>query len=232
MLSFVSSNIYFFKKHAIKIAFILIAVLFSYLAYHLYMAPVEGLQNKFVYLLKSKGYIILFAWSILEGELGLIMAGLLCYTRDMEVWLAVFIAGLGAFVGDQIYFYVGRYNKTYVYTTFKGHRRKFALAHLMLKKYGWIIIFAQRYMYGMRAIIPISIGLTKYDAKKFALINLISAWSWASVTIIPVWYFGEEILSVLELIKSNFYYVPVAIFVVVAIFVAYYYTQQKKTKSI
>jgi len=195
----------FLKNHSGKIATLIIVLLFSDLAYNLYNAPVEGVTNKFIFLMKEYGYIILFAWSILEGEIGLIMAGLLCHTNDMWLPIAIFVAGLGGFVGDQIYFYIGRYNKNYVYTKFKGQRRKFALAHLLLKKYGWPIIFAQRYMYGMRTVIPISIGLTRYDAKLFAFINLISAWVWASITIVPIWYFGDEILKVLAIAKEYWY---------------------------
>jgi membrane protein DedA with SNARE-associated domain len=192
------------------------------------MAPVEGLDNKFLYLMKEYGYIILFAWSILEGEMGLIMAGLLCHTGDMWLPVAIFVAGLGGFVGDQIYFYIGRYNKSYVHTKFKGQRRKFALAHLLLKKYGWPIIFIQRYMYGMRTVIPISIGLTRYDAKMFAFINLLSAWCWAALTIVPVWYFGDEILKLLEIAKEHWYFaVPFALLLGGSI-LYYFHTATKK----
>ena len=156
-------------------------------------------------LMKEYGYIILFCWSILEGESGLIMAGLLTTTGDMNLYLAIFIAGLGGFTGDQIYFYIGRYNKKYVHKKFKGQRRKFALAHMLLKKYGWPIIFAQRYMYGMRTVIPIAIGLTRYNSRMFAFINILSAWTWATITIVPVWYFGEEILGLLKIAKQYWY---------------------------
>ena len=196
----------FLRNNAGKILFIVVALFVVFLGYSLYQAPVEGIENRFVYLLKTYGYIILFAWSILEGEAGLIMAGLLSHTGDMNMYMAIFIAGLGGFVGDQIYFYTGRFNKSYVHRKFKGQRRKFALAHLLLKKYGWPIIFIQRYMYGMRTIIPISIGLTRYSAKMFAFINLISAWCWAAITIVPVWYFGEEILKVLAWAKEHWYF--------------------------
>ncbi|MDC0933509.1 DedA family protein [Arcobacteraceae bacterium] len=195
----------FINKHSGKIATVLIVLFFSYLGYNLYNAPIEGVTNKFIYLMKEHGYIILFAWSILEGEMGLIMAGLLSHTDDMWLPMAIFIAGLGGFTGDQIYFYIGRYNKSYVHKKFKGQRRKFALAHLLLKKYGWPIIFAQRYMYGMRTVIPISIGLTRYNAKMYAFINLLSAWVWAAITIIPVWYFGDVILELLEVAKEHWY---------------------------
>ena len=60
-------------------------------------------------------------------------------------------------------------------------------------------------MYGLRTVIPISIGLTRYDAKTFALINLLSAWTWAAITIVPVWYFGDEILELLKQAKQYWY---------------------------
>jgi len=161
--------------------------------------------------MKEYGYIILFFWSILEGESGLIMAGIFSHMGDMNLFISIFVAGLGGFAGDQIYFYIGRFNKHYVYRKLRGQRRKLALAHLLLKKYGWPIIFAQRYMYGLRTIIPISIGLTRYNAKTFAIINLLSAWCWSTVTILPAWYFGNEILIVLEWAKTHWYFaIPLA----------------------
>jgi membrane protein DedA with SNARE-associated domain len=194
-----------------KIFAIGLVLFFSFLAYNLYNAPVDGFDEKFIYLLKKYGYIILFAWGMLEGEAGLVMAGLLSHTGDMNLYLAIFVAGLGGFAGDQVYFYIGRFNKAYVHRNFKSQRRKFALAHILLKKHGWPIIFVQRYMYGMRTVIPISIGLTRYSAKMFAFINLISAWCWAAITIVPVWYFGNEILVVLEWAKEHWYLaIPIA----------------------
>jgi len=220
------------QKNSGKIASVIIVIFFSYLGYNLYYAPVEGLNEKFLYLMQEHGYIILFTWSILEGEMGLIMGGLLCHTGDMWLPIAIFVAGLGGFVGDQIYFYIGRYNKSYVHKNFKGQRRKFALAHLLLKKYGWPIIFIQRYMYGMRTVIPISIGLTRYSAKMFAFINILSAWVWAAMTIVPIWYFGEEILKVLEIAKE-YWYIALPFGIIIAGSILYYFsTATKKDKKI
>ena len=143
------------------------------------------MEELFIGWLREYGYVILFLWSIVEGEMGLIMGGIMSHTGHMQYFMTVFVAGLGGFTGDQIYFYVGRFNKGFIQRKLHKQRRKFAIAHLLLKKYGWPIIFMQRYMYGLRTVIPMSIGITKYSAKKFALINLISAWAWAAITVTP-----------------------------------------------
>jgi len=48
-----------------------------------------------VSLLKEYGYVILFLWSIIEGEMGLIAAGILSHTGEMKYGASVFVAGLG-----------------------------------------------------------------------------------------------------------------------------------------
>lgn len=170
------------------------------------------MEHLFIEWLKEYGYIVLFAWSILEGELGLVMAGIMSHTGDMFLPLAIVVGALGGFVGDQIYFYIGRFNKSYIHDKLRSQRRKFAIAHLLLKKYGWPLIFVQRYMYGMRTVIPMAIGLTKYSGRQFAIINFVSAVFWASLTIIPAYYFGEELLKLLAWIKDHWYFaVPFAL---------------------
>ncbi len=169
------------------------------------------MEERLIHLLQEHGYIILFFWSILEGELGLIMAGILAHTGHMNIPAAIFVAGLGGFTGDQIYFYIGRYAKRYIHKKMHKHKRKFAVAHLLLKKYGWPIIFIQRYLYGLRTVIPMSIGLTRYDAKRFAFINLLSAWTWAAITIVPAYFLGEQILTLLKYAKAHWYFaLPIA----------------------
>lgn len=198
-------------KIIILLTIILIAgfLLFNFLGKNFSLKEfIVGIWNKHV---EDWGYVILFFWSILEGELGLIFAGIASHDGKMNVAFAIFIAGLGGFVGDQIYFYIGRYNKKYIQKKLKTQRRKFAVAHLLLQRFGWPIIFIQRYMYGFRTIIPMSIGVTRYNAKKFAIINLLSAWIWASITILLAWYFGDLIQEFLKWAESHWYYAAILV---------------------
>jgi len=187
------------------------------------------MEELFITWMREYGYAVLFLWSILEGESGLVMAGLFAHTGDMQLFTAIVTAGLGGFFGDQIYFYIGRLNKSYTYRVFKNQRRKLALARLLLQKYGWPIIFLQRYLYGMRTIIPLSIGLTGYSAKMFTLINLISALCWSSFIILPVWYFGNEILSLITWAKAHWYFALPFMGVLVGSIYYYFHKMAGKT---
>lgn len=190
------------------------------------------MEELFIAWMKEYGYAVLFLWSILEGESGLVMAGLFAHTGDMQLLTAIVTAGLGGFFGDQIYFYIGRFNKNYAYRVFKNQRRKLALARLLLHKHGWPIIFAQRYIYGMRTIIPLSIGLTGYSAKMFALINFFSALCWSSLIIVPVWYFGNEILSLIAWAKAHWYFALPFMGILVGSIYYYFHKMTGKTLKV
>jgi len=210
------------------IRYVLLFIIFSSFLFGFDFSSVKEFfsEENLVHLLKEYGYIILFIWSIFEGETGLVMAGILSHTGDMNLALSIIVAALGGFVGDQIYFYLGRINKKWVLKELQAHKRKFAKARLLLRKYGGWVIFFQRFIYGMRTIIPIAIGISGYDPKKYAIINLISAFVWASVTIIPAYYFGEELLEILKWLKTHWYFA--IIFVVITWGILWYINKKEE----
>ena len=187
---------------------LLLIIFFSAFLYGFDLQSIKDFfsEENLVNLLKEYGYIILFFWSIAEGETGLVMAGVLSHTGDMHLIGSIIVAALGGFVGDQIYYYLGKWNKKWVLEELHSHRTKFARARLLLRKYGLWVIFIQRFIYGMRTIIPMAIGISGYDPKKYAIINLISAFIWASLTIIPSYIFGEEILMFIHWLKHHWYF--------------------------
>ncbi|MFY4785957.1 DedA family protein, partial [Aliarcobacter butzleri] len=71
---------------------------------------------------------------MLEGEGGLVMAGLLAHKDMMNLYLAIFVAGLGGLAGEQVHSCIGRSNKEPVHRKFRGPRRAFAVARLLLKR--------------------------------------------------------------------------------------------------
>ena len=198
----------------------------------LYGFDVESIKSFFsednlIHLLEKYGYIILFVWSIFEGETGLVMAGILSYTGSMNLYLSILVAAFGGFAGDQIYFYLGKINKKWILEEFRAHKRKFARARLLIRKFGAWVIFLQRFIYGMRTIIPMTIGLSGYNAKKFAIINFFSAIVWASVTIIPSYFFGDKLLVFLKWLKHH-WYIGITGFIVIILIMSYINKKEDK----
>ena len=88
----------------------------------------------------------------------LIAAGVLSYSGQMDLSFSIAVAFTANAIGDTALFYLSRYNKAQMMPYLKKHRRKLALSHLLMKKYGDKIIFFQKFVYGIKTLIPIAIG--------------------------------------------------------------------------
>ncbi len=130
-------------------------------------------------LIRDWGYIILFLYSFGGGFLALAAAGVLSYSGELNIFLAILIAGSSNFIGDQFLFYLARNNKHYAKDMMKKYGRKIAYSHLLMRKYGSLVIFIQKYLYGIKTLIPLAIGLTKFNPLKFAFYNLLATAIWA-----------------------------------------------------
>ena len=95
----------------------------------------------------------------------------------------------------------------------KKHRRKLALAHLYMRKYGSWIILIQKFVYGIKTLIPITIGLTKYDFKKFIILNIPSSAIWALVVGLGSFYSGNALVKLAEVIGDKPWITPIILVV-------------------
>ena len=71
----------------------------------------------------------------------------------------------------------------------KKHKRKIAYTNLLMRKYGWLAVFLQKYIYGVKTLVPIVMGLTKYDFRKFVILNLFASIVWGLVVGLGSYYF-------------------------------------------
>ena len=118
-------------------------------------------------LIRDWGYIILFIYSFGGGFVALVVAGILSYSGELNIIITLLVAGIANFIGDQFLFTVARKNKNQAKQMMQKHKRKIAMSHLLMRKYGSLVIFLQKYIYGIKTLIPLAMGLTKYDYKKF-----------------------------------------------------------------
>ncbi len=158
--------------------------------------------------LETYGYIGLFLYSIGGGFAAIVVAGVLSFMGKMDITLSVAIAFVANTLGSFMLFYMARYQKAMMMEGLKKHRRKLALAHLLLKKNGPWIIVVQKFIYGIKTIIPIALGLTKYDFKKFAIYNVIGAALWAGVFGVGSYMGGSVLVKFTEYITTNPWIAP------------------------
>ena len=153
-------------------------------------------------LIKDWGYIILFLYSFGGGFLALAVASVLSYSGDLNIYITLIVAGSANLIGDQFLFLLARNNKTYAKNMMKKHKRKIALAHLMMRKYGSLVVFIQKYIYGIKTLIPLVMGLTKYDSKKFLFFNIFATILWTIVIGTIAYNLGDLVYTYTDQFKT------------------------------
>ena len=153
-------------------------------------------------LIKDWGYIVLFLYSFGGGFVALVVAGILSYSGDLNIFLTLIVAGVANFIGDQFLFTIARNNKNTAKKMMEKHRRKIAMAHLLMRKYGSWVIFLQKYIYGIKTLIPLAMGITKYDYKKFIFFNFFATIVWTLVIGISSYMLGELVYKYIDEFKT------------------------------
>ncbi len=125
------------------------------------------------------GYILLFFASFGGTLLGIVSAGVLSSLEKLDLVLSIVIASSGNMCGNLILVYLAKYQKRFFRS--KKYTRKIALVSLWLKKYGIILIFANKYIYGFKSIVPLAVGMSGYSVRKFVFWNLWASLIWASL---------------------------------------------------
>jgi membrane protein DedA with SNARE-associated domain len=174
--------------------------------------------------LSTYGYLFLFFYSFGGGFVGLGVAGFLSASGKMDITTSILVATTANFLGDLMLFYVTKYQKKDMMEYAKKHRRKLAYAHLYMKKYGNSAIFIQKYIYGIKTLIPIAIALTKYDSKKFVIYNFFASILWGIVVGTLAYYMGEVFVKSLEEFNEYSY---ILIILLISVLIYFFYNSKK-----
>ena len=179
--------------------------------------------------LSSWGYLALAFFSFGGSLIIVAAAGVLSFLGEMNLIVSLVIATVFNYVGDMFLFYLGRYQKEDIKPYFEKHKRKIALSTLILRKYGGLAIFIQKFLYGIKTLIPISMALSRYDFKKFAIYNAFASPFFVSVIMLSSYYAGDWIQTLFESFKA-YPWVPFLVLALILASVWYsleYFTKKK-----
>lgn len=148
-------------------------------------------------LLQDYGYAAVFVGAFLEGETILIMAGFAAHRGYLELPWVVGAAAVGSFLGDQLYFYLGRRYGWRILDRFPRLESRAARVQVLLQHYQLPLILGIRFLYGLRTVGPLAIGMSPVGWLRFFALNLISAAAWAVLIGGAGYLFGQALALVL-----------------------------------
>ena len=117
----------------------------------------------------------------LPGDSILFAAGLIAGSRtDVNIAFLVFVIFLGAFIGDQVGYVLGRkYGRSYLERRNSPRIKKMVLrAESFYEKYGWSAVILARFYPWIRTFMPPIAGIGKMNYYKFLAANALGALIW------------------------------------------------------
>ena len=151
-------------------------------------------------LIAQYGYIALFIGTLLEGETWLILAGFAAHQGYLQLQWVMLIALVGGFTGDQIYFWLGKRHGAWVLRRFPRVIPVVARTNELMERYHEILIVGIRFLYGLRTVGPIAMGMSAVPVSRFVLFNALGAVIWAVSFGGAGYLFGQA----LELLMQDF----------------------------
>lgn len=149
----------------------------------------------------SYGYFAVFLGTLLEGETILLAAGFAAHRGLLNWPLVALVAFLGATVGDQLAFLLGRWKGAVLIARFPALARRAPQVHALLERHDILLIIGVRFLYGLRLAGPIVIGSSGVSPLRFAALNMIGAALWAVLVAGAGYYFGVALQTLFTDIK-------------------------------
>lgn len=141
-------------------------------------------------LIESYGLLAVFLGCMAEGESAAILGGFFAHQGIFVLWQAYLVAFVGAFLGDNIFFALGRLYADHPYVVRLRSKPGFAHAYAMLQKHPNIFVLSNRYIYGLRLVGGIAAGFSSIPVPRFLLLNGLSALVWAGIFCTLGYVFG------------------------------------------
>lgn len=154
------------------------------------------------YFIQHYGYIVVLVGAMFEGETILIVAGLAARMGHLQLPYVVLVAFIGALIGDQFFFLLGRFRSEMIRSRFSAWESKIARVHKLLDRHLNLVTLLFRFFYGFRIITPFAIGMFGFSAKRFIALNIIGAAIWATLISAAAYEAGAILEHILGEIRS------------------------------
>jgi membrane protein DedA with SNARE-associated domain len=160
-------------------------------------------------------YLLIFVWTFFEGETIVLFAGFAAAQGLLDPLLLLVCAGLGSYLGDQCYFWLGRKYGVRLLKRFPSWRPGVESALSWLERYDVWFILSFRFIYGVRNFSSFALGLSAVRWERFLRLNFVAAMVWAA-GFVSIGYFLGQAFSTAVNIANWVGYALLGVFVALA----------------
>jgi membrane protein DedA with SNARE-associated domain len=139
------------------------------------------------------GPVAIALWAAFEGETAAIAGGVMAHRGMMPPWAAFLAIAIGAFCADEIFFQLGRRFRDRPFVIHARQKPAFARAMGFIERYPDAYILAFRFLYGLRTVSPIALGLTQVPFRRFLTLNIIACLIWSAIFTTVGFLFGPAV---------------------------------------
>jgi membrane protein DedA with SNARE-associated domain len=153
-------------------------------------------------LINRYGVLTVLIGSGVEGDTIAFLGGVSAHRGLLPYWAVASAAALGSFIADQTFFLIGRGAGWFPRVRKMTESPIGAKAKALLERHPTGFILAFRFIYGIRTISPIVIGLSSISIPTFVALNGIAACGWGIIITAAGYFFGglvETLMGRLEL---------------------------------
>src|SRR3954470_352021 len=160
-------------------------------------------------------YLLVFVWTFFEGETIVLFAGFAAAQGLLDPFLLLVCAGLGSYLGDQCYFWLGRKYGVRLLNRFPGWRPGVENALSWLEQYDVWFILSFRFIYGVRNFSSFALGLSAVRWDRFLRLNFLAAALWAASFVAGGYFLGHAFRAMLGDVARSFSLAMLVVFVLI-----------------
>lgn len=186
-------------------------------------------------------YLLIFGYLLLCGlgfptpeDIALFAGGISAYYGLTNLWLVIGVSYFGVIMGDSVIFYLGAHygrkltKKWFFHKLFPDERLN--IARSKIHSQGNKLIFAARFMPGLRAPIYFSAGTLHLPYKRFLFYDGLAALLSVPMIVGAVYYFGDEVDKVIRMVKKFEHSIFIVIIVVILAVCGKWYITHRRLK--
>jgi len=168
-------------------------------------------------LIRQFGYPALILGTFLEGEVSLLVACYLAVRNLLSIELVALCAFLGTFASDQLWFHLGRRHGRALLQRHPRWQPLGERASALLRHHPDLWVLGFRFLYGLRTVMPVTIGLSGYSWRRYLLFDCIGAALWAGGLSLIAYRLGNAMSGLLEDVRHAQLYLAAGVALLIAL---------------